>query len=204
MNRWEVKIAGFGGQGIILAGYLLGKAAAVYDRRHATMVQAYGPEARGSACSSQVIIADEPIYYPYVTEPDVLIAMSQEAYTRFAPDVKSDGLVLVERDLVALEKGPLDHMHSGRDAVRLYALPATKIAEELGHRIVANIVMLGFLCALAPIVSLSGMKEALRSSLPKSAIEMNLMAFEAGYERGRSSQPIRAPVYAQTSRREGL
>ena len=194
MNRWEVKIAGFGGQGIILAGYLLGKAAAVYDRRHATMVQAYGPEARGSACSSQVIIADEPIYYPYVTEPDVLIAMSQEAYTRFAPDVKSDGLVLVERDLVALEKGLLDHMPSGRDAVRLYALPATKIAEELGHRIVANIVMLGFLCALAPIVSLSGMKEALRSSLPKSAIELNLMAFEAGYERGRSSQLIRAQI----------
>ncbi len=184
MSRWEVKIAGFGGQGIILAGYLLGKAAAVYDRRHATMVQSYGPEARGSACASQVIIADEPISYPYVTEPDVLIAMSQEAYTRFAAEVKPGGLLLIERDLVALDMMRSDLARPGEDGVRLHALPATKIAEELGHRIVANIVMLGFLCALAPIVSLSGMKEALRSSLPKSAIELNLMAFEAGYARG--------------------
>ncbi len=181
MSRWEVKIAGFGGQGIILAGYLLGKAAAVYDRRHATMVQSYGPEARGSACASQVIIADEPIYYPYVTEPDVLIAMSQEAYMKFAAEVKPGGLLLIERDLVALDTGRSDFVRSG---VRLHALSATKIAEELGHRIVANIVMLGFLCALAPIVSPSGMKEALRSSLPKSAIELNLLAFETGYERG--------------------
>jgi len=181
MSRWEVKIAGFGGQGIILAGYLLGKAAAVYDRRHATMVQSYGPEARGSACASQVIIADEPIYYPYVTEPDVLIAMSQEAYTRFAAEVKPGGLLLIERDLVALDT---DVARPDGDGVRLHAISATKIAEELGHRIVANIVMLGFLCALAPIVSSSGMKEALRSSLPKSAIELNLLAFEAGYERG--------------------
>ncbi|GBC81900.1 NADH-dependent phenylglyoxylate dehydrogenase subunit gamma [bacterium HR10] len=188
MSRWEVKIAGFGGQGIILAGYLLGKAAAVYDRRHATMVQSYGPEARGSACNSQVIIADEPIYYPYLTEPDVLIAMSQEAYARFAPEVKPGGLVLIERDLVAPDAGRLRDEGPGEDTVRLYALPATKIAEELGHRIVANIVMLGFLCALAPIVSPSGMREAVRSSLPKSAIELNLMAFEAGYERGRLSR----------------
>jgi 2-oxoglutarate ferredoxin oxidoreductase subunit gamma len=188
MSRWEVKIAGFGGQGIILAGYLLGKAAAVYDRRHATMVQSYGPEARGSACNSQVIIADEPIYYPYLTEPDVLIAMSQEAYARFAPEVKPGGLVIIERDLVALDAGRLRDEESRENTVRLYALPATKIAEALGHRIVANIVMLGFLCALAPIVSPSGMREAVRSSLPKSAIELNLMAFEAGYERGRLSE----------------
>ncbi|MCS6817240.1 MAG: 2-oxoacid:acceptor oxidoreductase family protein [Blastocatellia bacterium] len=184
MSRWEVKIAGFGGQGIVLAGYLLGKAAAVYDRRHATMVQSYGPEARGSACVSQVIIADEPIYYPYVTEPDVVVAMSQEAYTKFAAEVKPNGLLLVERDLVALDTVRLDFARSGGNGVRLHALSATKIAEELGHRIVANIVMLGFLCALAPLVSPSGMKEALRSSLPKSAIELNLMAFDAGYERG--------------------
>ncbi len=188
MSRWEVKIAGFGGQGIILAGYLLGKAAAVYDRRHATMVQSYGPEARGSACNSQIIIADEPIYYPYLTEPDVLIAMSQEAYARFAPEVKPGGLVIIERDLVALDAGRLRDEESRENTVRLYALPATKIAEALGHRIVANIVMLGFLCALAPIVSPSGMREAVRSSLPKSAIELNLMAFEAGYERGRLSR----------------
>lgn len=182
MSRWEVQIAGFGGQGIILAGYLLGKAASVYDGRHATMVQSYGPEARGSACASQVVIADEPIYYPYVTEPDVLIAMSQEAYTKFAARVKPGGLLLIERDLVALEA--FDPVRSGALAVRLHALSATKIAEELGHRIVANIVMLGFLCALVPIVSPSAMKEALLSSLPKSAIEWNLMAFDAGYERG--------------------
>jgi 2-oxoglutarate ferredoxin oxidoreductase subunit gamma len=182
MTRWEVQIAGFGGQGIILAGYLLGKAAALYDGRHATMVQSYGPEARGSACASQVIIADEPISYPYVTEPDILIALSQEAYTKFAARVKPGGLVLIERDLVALD--PCDRAQPGEPAARLHAISATRIAHELGHRIVTNIVMLGFLCALAPVVSPSGMKEAIRSSLPHSAVALNLMAFEAGYERG--------------------
>lgn len=176
MSRWEVRIAGFGGQGIVLAGYLLGKAAALYDRRSATMVQSYGPEARGSACSSQVIIADEPIYYPYITHSDLLIALSQEAYTRFVAEVKPSGCVLIEKDLVAPETRPPE--------ISLYALPATQIAEELGHRIVANIVMLGFAIAVRPIVSLSAIREAVRSSLPQGALDLNLAALAAGYERG--------------------
>jgi 2-oxoglutarate ferredoxin oxidoreductase subunit gamma len=176
----EIKISGFGGQGIILAGYVIGKAAAVYDHRYATMVQSYGPEARGSACSSQVIIADRPIHYPYVAEPDLLIAMSQEAYTKFAGELKPGGLLLIEEDLVTTD--------SLRDDVESYSIPATKIAEELGHRIVANIVMLGFLTAVARMVSVEAMKEALASSLPKGAVELNKKAFDAGYERGRSER----------------
>lgn len=182
MNRWELMISGFGGQGIILAGYVIGKAAAVYDHRYATMVQSYGPEARGSACSSQVIIADRPIYYPYVTEPDVLVAMSQEAYTKFVGGLKSGGLLLLDEDLVTT--------NSRRPDVQIHSLRATKLAEELGHRIVANIVMLGFLTALGQMVSVEAMKEALTSSLPPGALKLNLSAFDLGYERGRAERRV--------------
>jgi 2-oxoglutarate ferredoxin oxidoreductase subunit gamma len=183
MSQVEIKISGFGGQGVILAGYLVGQAAAVYDHHQATMVQSYGPEARGSACSAQVIISDQPIHYPYVTEPDVLIAMSQEAYSKFACELKSGGLLVVDEDLVTAD--------SPRGDVLLYRIPATKIAEAVGHRIVANVVMLGFLTAVAQTVSVEAMREALASSLPASAVKLNEKAFDAGYERGQESQGSR-------------
>ena len=177
MNHREVKISGFGGQGIVFVGYLVGKAAAIYDHRYATMVQSYGPEARGGACSAQVIIADAPIHYPYVAEPELLIAMSQEAYTKFVRELKPGGILLVDEDLVTTD--------SLKDDIQVYRVPATKIAEGLGHRIVANVVMLGFLSAVAQIISAEAVKEALASSLPAGSSELNQKAFEAGYEWGR-------------------
>jgi 2-oxoglutarate ferredoxin oxidoreductase subunit gamma len=180
MNTVELKISGFGGQGIILAGYLAGKAAAIFDHQYSTMVQAYGPEARGGACSAQVIVSDAPIDYPYVTGPELLVAMSQEAYSKFSGELRPGGTLVVDEDLVAVK--------SPRADVKTYRLPATKIAEGLGHRIVANVVMLGFLTAVTHIVSAEAMRGAVASSLPQGAVELNLKAFDAGYERGHAER----------------
>ncbi|MGD8331162.1 MAG: 2-oxoacid:acceptor oxidoreductase family protein, partial [Acidobacteriota bacterium] len=100
MEPLEIRVSGLGGQGVILAGYIIGKAASIYDGKEATMAQAYGPEARGSACSSQVIISGATIHYPYVTEPGVLVCMSQEAQDKFAKEVKPGGIVLIDETLV--------------------------------------------------------------------------------------------------------
>ena len=101
----EIRLAGFGGQGVMLAANIVGKAACIYDGGYATMTQNYGPEARGGAASSALVISDQPVLYPYVDRPDVLLVLSQEAYTRFSPEVKDNGILIVEQDLVRV--GPL-------------------------------------------------------------------------------------------------
>lgn len=178
MNRAEIQLSGFGGQGIILAGYILGKAAALYDHQHATMTQNYGPESRGGACSAQVIIADKPASYPHLTTPQVVVCMSQEAYAKYAGQVAPDGVVIIDEDLV--QPG------EPKSSVRLYVVPATRIAEvDLGRKLVANIVMLGCLAALDNNVSPGALRQAVRSSVPKGTEEFNAKAFDRGYEIGR-------------------
>lgn len=176
MPKTEIRVTGFGGQGVILCGYLIGKSAAINARKHATLNQSFGPEARGSACSAQVIVSDEKILYPYLTKPDILISMSQEAYTKFEPELKSDGLLLVDEDLVKDAKA--------RDKIKMYKVPATRIAEELGRKIVLNIVMLGFFTAIAQIIDRDSVRAAVESSVPKGTEELNLKAFDKGYESG--------------------
>lgn len=176
MSRIEIRLSGFGGQGIILAAYILGKAAALYDHKHATMTQNYGPESRGGACSGQVIISDAPVSYPHLTRPNVVVAMSQEAYAKYSTDLAEDGLLLIDDDLVQ----PNDRKHQ----TRLYRIPATRLAEEMGRKMVANIVMLGFLAALDHSVSAEALRRAVRESVPKGTEEFNLQAFERGYQYG--------------------
>jgi 2-oxoglutarate ferredoxin oxidoreductase subunit gamma len=176
MARTEIKIGGFGGQGVILSGYIVGRAATIYDNRHATMIQAFGPEARGSACSVQLIVSDEPIAYPYITRPDILVVMSQEAFSKFSPELAPGGLLITEKELVSL--------HGLRKDIRHMEIPATRIAEELGRRMVLNIVMMGFLSAVTDIAGVGAMREAVRASVPKGTEELNLLAFERGYEHG--------------------
>src|SRR5208282_454493 len=106
MQLTEIRLAGFGGQGVILSAVVLGKAASIYQNGFATMTQNFGPEARGGACSAQLILSDSPILYPYVTRPDILVVMSQEAYTRFAPELKRGGILIVEQDLVRVDGLP--------------------------------------------------------------------------------------------------
>jgi 2-oxoglutarate ferredoxin oxidoreductase subunit gamma len=131
----EIRIAGFGGQGVILAATVIGRAAAIYQNGYATMTQSFGPEARGGSSSAQVILSPEPILYPYIVQSDILVAMSQEAYTRFSPQLKSGGILITERDLVQIDK-----VTAG---IRVYSAPAARLAEELGRKVVMNIVMVG-------------------------------------------------------------
>src|SRR5438067_6528884 len=130
MQLTEIRLAGFGGQGVILSAIVLGKAASIHQGAFATMTQNFGPEARGGACSAQLIVSEQPVLYPYVTRPDILVVMSQEAYTKFVPDLKEDGILIVEQDLVRVTE-----LH--QDA-RIFSVPATRIAEELGKRMVLN------------------------------------------------------------------
>lgn len=196
MNRTEIRLSGFGGQGIILMGYILGKAAALYDHKHATMTQSYGPESRGGACSAQVIVADAPVSYPHLIRPQVLAAMSQEAYTKYAGELTEDGLLIIDEDLVR----PNDDTSRAR-RVRLFGVPATRIAEQMGRKMIANIVMLGCLAALDDTVSVEALRQAVRSSVPKGTEELNLQAFERGYEHGRRLMQVGQTVLSDEGRR---
>jgi 2-oxoglutarate ferredoxin oxidoreductase subunit gamma len=183
--RRDIRFSGFGGQGIIRSGYIVGKAASLFDGRHATMTQSFGPEARGSACSSQLIISDEMILYPYLVRAHILVAMSQEACDKFLPELLDDGQLLIDADLV---KTP----EVDRPGIRTCSIPATRIAESLGNKIVANIAMLGFLSAVTDVVSPKAIKEALPGSIPDRALDLNLKAFDQGHAYG-----IQGPVEAK-------
>jgi 2-oxoglutarate ferredoxin oxidoreductase subunit gamma len=172
----EIRIAGFGGQGVIMCASVIGKAASVFEGNFATMTQAFGPEARGGACSAQVILSSDPVLYPYVTKPDVLVVMSQEAYAKFGPELKPGGLLLVEEDLVKLT--------DLKPGVRVYGIPATRLAEELGKKMVLNIVMVGFFAAVTGLVKKSSLRDAVADSVPESFRDLNLKAFDKGYEYG--------------------
>ena len=174
-NRREVRLSGFGGQGIILAGHIIGQAASIFDGKNATFVQDYGPEARGGACRADVVISDEPALYPYIIAPSVLVAMSQEAYNKYHDRNNHDALVIIDEDLVK----PIQTV--GR---KLLTMPATRIAEELGRVAVANVVMLGFLSAVTDVVSLQAMKKSILASVPKGTEELNMKAMERGYAYG--------------------
>lgn len=179
MPLTEIRIAGFGGQGVILSAIVLGKAASIHQSQYATMTQNFGPEARGGACSAQLMISDQPVLYPYVTQPDVMVVMSQEAYTKFAPELKEGGMLLIERDLVRVSDLPKQ--------TRIYSVPATRLAEELGKRMVLNIVMVGFFAAVTQLLQPDAVRKAIADSVPASFRELNLKAFDKGYEYGQAA-----------------
>ena len=169
----DVIITGFGGQGIVLAGSILGKAAALGDHLESTLVQSYGPESRGGACSAQVVISTGAIHYPYIKNPDMLVCMSQAAYEKYINDLKPDGLLLVDQDLVRC-KGKRDY----------FAIPATRFAEELGRTMMANIIMIGFLTSISKVVTKNAAQESVMASVPKGTEEANLKAFQKGFDYG--------------------
>lgn len=169
----QIRLAGLGGQGIVMASLLLGRAAVLYDGKEAVCTQTHGPEARGGASRADVIISDAPVDYPYVTRPDILVAMFQEAYARFSPDLAEGGTLIVDSELV--NHGAIDE-----DAV---GLPATRIARELGNPIVANVVMLGYLVGATGVVTRESVEETIRTSIAAKAVELDLRAFDVGHER---------------------
>jgi 2-oxoglutarate ferredoxin oxidoreductase subunit gamma len=176
MQLTEIRIAGFGGQGVILSAIVLGKAASIFQGAFATMTQNFGPEARGGACSAQLVLSDSPVLYPYVTRPDILVVMSQEAYVRFIPELKDGGILIVEQDLVRVSD-------LGR-GIQVYSVPATRIAEVLGKRMVLNSVMVGFFTAVTNLLDADAVGKAVADSVPASFRELNLKAFEKGVEYG--------------------
>ena len=171
-SRNEVRFTGFGGQGMVVLGYILGRAATVYDGKSATMTQSYGPEARGGASSTQIIISESEIFYPYVIEPNVLVGMSQEGYDKHRGNLREDGFLLIDEDLVTLAPD--------ENAKKVFKIPATRFAEELGRKIVANIVMLGFFSGLTGMVSDEALRKAITDSVPKGTTDLNLKAYEKG------------------------
>jgi 2-oxoglutarate ferredoxin oxidoreductase subunit gamma len=174
--RKEIVFTGFGGQGIVLAGRIVGEAASLGDHRESTLTQSYGPEARGGACSAHVIISDGTIHYPYVRHPDILVCMSQGGYDKFAEFVKDHGMLIVDQDLV-----PTVQAARGVD---LLAVPATRMAEELGKKMMANIVMVGFFTAVTSALSPDSARKAVAGAVPKNTIELNLTAFNKGHDFG--------------------
>lgn len=196
MQLTEIRIAGFGGQGVILSAIILGRAAAIHHGDFATMTQSFGPEARGGACSAQLILSSTPILYPYVTRPDILVVMSQEAYTRFVPELKDGGTLIVEQDLVWLADLTPN--------TKVFSIPATRLAEELGKRMVLNSVMVGFFTAVTHLMEKDAVMKAVSESVPSGFRDLNLQAFERGFDFGQQvgSTPPELPdaqqvVYSQ-------
>jgi 2-oxoglutarate ferredoxin oxidoreductase subunit gamma len=175
--RHEVRFSGFGGQGVILAAVILGRAAALYDGKHAVQTQVYGPEARGGASMSAVIIDDEPILYPEVSVPDIYVIMSQEGFERYGAKAPREAVMLIDTDMV-----------DGRPQCTFHEIPATSEARNtLGKVIVANIVMLGAVVAATGIVSDAAIEKAVLDSVPKGTEKLNQSALKRGMElvRGR-------------------
>lgn len=175
-EKQEVRLAGFGGQGIVLAGHILGKAATLFEGKQAVFTQSYGPEARGGACSADVVISQNRIHYPKVSRPHVLVLMSQGSWASYGSSIRQGGILIVDEDLVVVDRE--------LEGVTVYRVPATRMAEELGKTIVANIVMLGALSALGGVVSHEAAREAVLQSAPKGTEELNQKAFERGYRYG--------------------
>ena len=177
-NRIEIILCGFGGQGIVIAGYILGSAAAKYDNKESSFVPSYGPEARGGECASRIVIADEPIDYPFITHVDILIAMAQPAYNKYIEYLKENGILIHDEDLVHPDE-------RAKKASKIFSIPATRIAERLGNRIVANVVMLGFFCAVTKVVSYDALRKAIMEGVPKRFLDLNMKAFDEGYNYGK-------------------
>lgn len=175
--RFEIRLSGEGGQGLVLAGKILAEAAAIYDNKNATQSQSYGPEARGGASRSEVIISDEEIDYPKAINIDLLLALTQESCNRYVKDLKHDGILLVDSDSVK---------ECPQGKFKIYKVPIIETAKsKVGRVVVANIVALGIIVELAKIVSIEAMEKAILSRVPKGTENINLQAFKVGTEIGK-------------------
>ncbi len=174
--RYEIRLAGSGGQGLILAGIILAEAAGIYDGKFVCQTQSYGPAARGGASKAEVVISDLEIDYPKAVRPDVLLALNQKSLDTYLGDLKEDGLLLVDAGLVTEDP-----------TGRAVAIPFTDIARHrLGREMAANIVALGALCALTGAVSLEALEQAVLARVPRGTEELNKQALAAGVEAARS------------------
>lgn len=183
MTAIEIRFAGFGGQGIILMGIAVARAASIYDKksslatqalhRYAVQTQSYGPSARGGHSRCDVKISENEMYYPFVDLPDYLIIMSEQAFEKFGRELKDTGLLIIDEDMV--KESPEG---------RVVRVPATRIAETLGTRIVANVVMLGAFQVITNVISWDALFKSVMDLVPKVTHELNTKALERGRELG--------------------
>ena len=173
-SRYEIRLSGEGGQGLVLAGKILAEAAAIYEDRNATQSQSYGPEARGGASKSEVIISDGEIDYPKTENLDMLLALTQEALDKYHGDLRRDGLLVVDSDAVSrLPEGDW----------RVVQVPLTRLArEKLDKAVVANIIALGVIVGLSKVVSEESAEQAILARVPRGTEELNRRAFKLGLE----------------------
>jgi 2-oxoglutarate ferredoxin oxidoreductase subunit gamma len=173
-SRFELRLSGAGGHGLLLAGKVIAEAAAIYDGRTATQAQSYGPEARGGVSRSDVVISDGDIDFPVATNLDFLLAMTQESVDAYIGDVKEGGTVLVDDNLV--ESVPEGNY-------RVVRAPIVETARDrVGRQITANLVAVGLIAGLTGIVSVSSLESAVRARVPRGTEDSNLNAFHAGLE----------------------
>ena len=178
MERYEIRLSGSGGQGLIIAGIILAEAAGLYDGKFVCQTQSYGPEARGGASKAEVVISDEAIDYPKAIKPDLLLAMNQKSCDVYFFDLKPTGLLIV--DSTHVKQLP---------TTRAVEIPFTQIArEKLGNEMVANTVALGTLATITGVVSLKSLEAAVLARVPAGTEELNRKALEAGIEAAKSYQ----------------
>ena len=177
--RTEIRLCGFGGQGIILAGIILGKAASLYDENEAVQTQSYGPEARGGASKCEVVIDNKLIEYPKVQNLDVLVAMSNEALLKYIDDLKVGGTLIADPGTTDID-AVKDFVEENN--IEVYEAPATMTAmNDIGIKIVANIVMVGVITKITKVLSKEAVIKSIEDSVPKGTEKKNIEAFEAGY-----------------------
>ena len=170
-DRVRLQFCGFGGQGIVLSSVIFGTAAVLTADLNAVQTQSYGSEARGGECQAELILAQEPIHSPLADEMDILVAMSQSALDRYLGRLRVGGTLIIDPELVQVPD---------RTDVQLAEVPATEIAGELGARIAANMIMLGFLQQATGLVSREGLFETIQDNVPPKFVEVNLQAAERG------------------------
>jgi 2-oxoglutarate ferredoxin oxidoreductase subunit gamma len=179
-GRYEIRFSGAGGQGLILAGVIMAEAASIYDGKESVQSQSYGPEARGGASKSEVIISDGPIDYPKATVVDALLALTQEACDKYSHDLKEGGVLLIDSDLV--KKQPAGNF-------KVVSFPIINTAKnDVGREIVANIVALGAMVALTGVVSKESAEKAVLSRVPEAFLELNKKAFNMGYDKAMAAK----------------
>ena len=174
MSRFEVRIAGLGGQGIVTAGVMIGRAASVFGGKNVTLAQSYGPESRGGASKVEVIVSDEKINYPKLRKPSLVAVMSQEAYRKNVDDLTGDTIVIIDPDMI--QDNQLNH------TAKTYRVPATSIAEHLGKKIVSNMVMVGAIIGLTNMVETAAVEKAIAKYTPRGTEQLNITAFKSGYD----------------------
>jgi 2-oxoglutarate ferredoxin oxidoreductase subunit gamma len=175
MRKVDIRICGMGGQGVIMSGMVIGRAASIHEDKWSTMIQSFGPEARGSTCAAQVMIDDSHIGYPYIKKSDIFLVFSQAGYEKYIDELKDDGILVYEDELITLD----ERVPAG---AKVCGIPATRIAQEqIGKVITFNMVMLGYFTRSTHVVNLDALKKSVADSVPPGTDEMNLRAFDAGY-----------------------